>query len=150
VLAPLPNPGPQGEGAPQPLAAGQPDPVMVAAAPAADASEPLAAGGPTAVSPVLAEAPSALAPEVDVLATALRVGAAGASPAPLTVLLAAELPLVEPIVMLTAVGAPATWVPLASAGAEEVAPLKYGPFLSPDGGAVDLLTLPALDVMLVA
>jgi hypothetical protein len=150
VLAPLPNPGPQGEGAPQPLAAGQPDPVTLAAAPAADASEPLAAGGPIAVSPVLAEAPSALALEVDVLAMALRVDAAGVPPAPLAALPAAELPLVEPIVMLTAVGAPATWVPLASAGAEEVAPLKYGPFLSPDGGAVDLLTLPALDVMLVA
>jgi hypothetical protein len=156
VLAPLPNPGPQGESAPQPLAAGLPDPVTVAAAPAADASEPLAAGGPVPVSPVLAEAPSApvlyLAPGDSPGAKyiSLRVGAAGASPAPLTVLPAAELPLVEPIVMLTAVGAPATWVPLASAGAEEVAPLKYGPFLSPDGGAVDLLALPALDVMLVA
>jgi hypothetical protein len=150
VLAVLPNPGPQGDGAPQPLAAGEPDPVSLAAAPAADASAPLAAGGPTPVSLALGDAPTALASEVDVLATALRVVASGAPPTPLAALPAAEIPLVEPIIMLTAVGAPATWVPLASAGAEEVAPLKYGPFLSPDGGAVDLLALPALDVMLVA
>jgi len=157
VLAPLPNPGPQGEGAPQPLAAGEPDPVMVAAAPAADASEPLAAGEPTPVIPVLGEAPTApvldLAPgdSPGAKSMSLRVDAAGASPAPLAAATPpAELPLVEPIVMLTAVGAPTTWVPLASAPAQEIAPPKSDPVLSPDGGAVDLLALPALDVMLVA
>ena len=149
-IPPLPDPGPQGEGAPQPLAAGEPEPVAVALAPAADGSGPPAGGDPV---PVLGEPPTAPTLEVDVLATAPEIGSADASaltltgPAPTEPALVA--PLAAPIIGLTGVTAAVTEVPLASAAAGEAALPRTDPVLSPDGG-VDLLALPALDVMLVA
>jgi hypothetical protein len=147
-IPPLPDPGPQGEGVPQPLAAGEPEPVAVALAP--DVSGPPAGGDPV---PVLGEPPTAPTLEVDVLATAPQIGSADASaltltgPAPTEPALVA--PLAAPIIGLTGVTAAATEVPLASATVEEVAQPRTDPVLSPDGG-VDLLAIPALDVMLVA
>ena len=147
-LAVLPNPGPQGEGEPQPLAAGQPQSLAVAPAPATDVSGPLAARDPAPVIPVLGDATTSPTPEVDMLATAPEIGSSGGAPQTLTVETAAlAAPTTDAgLTVLAAV----TTVPLASATAEEVAPLKDDSLLSPDGGVVDLLALPAMELTLVA
>jgi hypothetical protein len=126
----LPNPGPQGAGEPAPLAKGSPDPVMAAmvdppAPPAEVLFEPAAeAAGDSPWTPSVATPPGADE------AQGATVAAATMAPA-----------------IAAGGNAGISGVPLA-AGARAAPMAAADPVLSPDGGVVDLLALPALEVPL--
>jgi hypothetical protein len=152
-LAALPDPGPQGAGEPGPLAAGEPqslDPALGSVARA----QTEALDGPVVLDGYSAP-PSA---EVDVLVTAVAVvatdapvpSAAGAAPTDATWAPASPASLLsvpDGAGAILGVGAAAD-VPLASTAAAADASAAADPALSPDGGVVDLLALPALEVPL--
>jgi hypothetical protein len=150
-LAPLPNPGPQSGDEPQPLAAGQAEPVAVAPAPA-DGSALPAAGGPTPV--MLGAAARSLIPGADLRELAIpheeglpllvsEAGLADAAP------VAAPPAVVNSGAggfgaLLTVDSGTAGGAPLAFASTGEVAPPRPAPRLAPDDGIVDLLAAPAM------
>ena len=154
-LAALPDPGVAAAttGEPGPLAAGEPESLEPALGSEARAQRE-ALDGPVALDGYSAP-PSA---EVDVLATAVAVAAtdapvpsaAGAAPTDATWATASPASLLsvpDGAGAILVVGAAAD-VPLASTAAAANASATADPALSPDGGVVDLLALPALEVPL--
>jgi hypothetical protein len=157
-LDPLPNPGPQGEGGAEPLAAqGAPTPVSVTMAvlsvPPPETQGPLAADD---IEPLSNADPAPPSPETDTLAEASHVlsiaalpqlpteaqpDEPGEAPAPPT-LVAAAGSTPGPVAVLSEMPA----VALAFAAAAKAALAMPDPALAPDGGIVDLLALPALVV----
>jgi len=138
-LAALPNPGPQGEGEPGPLAAAEPE----------------------AVGPAPVQVPLAPLLEVDALAMASEMGARGPSVFISPPVNHRGLIEVTGGMLADAAGAPAapaagltveldlaTGVPLAFSAAEPIVPPKPEPVLAADSGIVDLLALGSLGVPL--
>jgi hypothetical protein len=159
-LAVLPNPGPQGGGDPGPLAADDPTPVApgdpAPVAPAAALSEqavpaavPLAAAAEVDALATVVTAPPA--PQADVLAIASAAPVGTASPlaaaGPASAGLSRGNVAVAPVAALT-LDIEAAAVPLAF-GYPLAPALRDGPAFAPDdGGQVDLLALPALELSL--
>jgi hypothetical protein len=142
----LPNPGPQGAGEPGPLAAGSPDPVMAVMgdppAPPAEVDVPAAA-----VDVGRASAAAWFEPAAEAAGDSQWTSSAATTPGAdeaqgATVAAATMAPAIA-----AGGDAAAAGVPLA-AGARAAPGVAADPVLSPDGGVVDLLALPALEVPL--
>ncbi|MCX5671569.1 MAG: lamin tail domain-containing protein, partial [Planctomycetota bacterium] len=136
-LDPLPDFGPQREGAPEPvLIAFSPEVPNDAPAPALEPTTPLAPNGRPFAAPVLGDYPTPLPAATGFLVMAPQAASSGASAfLASSDTLAADDP---PLLFLTATSTPLAW-----STAEEVAP-PPGAALSPDGGLEGLLLLPAL------
>jgi len=136
-LDPLPDFGPQREGAPEPvLIAFSPEVPNDAPAPALEPTTPLAPNGRPFAAPVLGDYPTPLPAATGVLVMAPQAASSGASAfLASSDTLAADDP---PLLFLTATSTPLAW-----STAEEVSSPPDG-VLSPDGGLEGLLLLPAL------
>ena len=150
-LDPLPTPGPTGAGEPGPLGAGSPDPVMAVMGdpPAPPAEVDVPAPAPVDLGRVSAAALFEPAAEAagDFQWTSSAATPPGADETQGTMLSG----LSESMAPAIAAGgdAAAAGVPLA-AGARAAPGVAADPVLSPDGGLMDLLALPALEVPLGA
>jgi hypothetical protein len=167
----LPNPGPQGAGEPGPLAAGSPDPVMAVMgdppAPPAEVDVPAAAVDVGRASAAAWFEPAAVLfePAAEAAGDSQWTSSAATTPGAdetqgtmfsglsESMVVGSAEPMLsqqrESMAPAIAAGgdAAAAGVPLA-AGARAAPGVAADPVLSPDGGVVDLLALPALEVPL--